>query len=434
MLSTRKRNWFTLVNPNGCIYNKVYSRANLAKESFVLNKTVNSKPIKIRRVGNRSELSALSFLDHGSGDLLVAGCDDGTLRLLNVHDAQTPRRKQWSAHANRSIHTVAVSGSKIVTGANDTCLKLWSPERDNEIRLFSDHEGWIACASFDSMGTIIASAGQDSKLNLWHPDVLQPIFSVNTDQVLSSVCFVGDGSSNLLLMTSETHWRLLDVRMHRSYLSVVQKKTQSDQGGFDHNRHNLIPHEQQQQHLRRPSLTTVSDIESMTVQKMSITTNSSAVTTGTASSFDRKHGIFRKNFQGHLEKIVDVNMIADRSSVVTTDVNGVIKVWDLHTGEGVRTMAREAAADVGYGDESLSICKTATSLHGKVIISGGHDGKLCIWESETEDIHSRASLPLAELQCGNFGIRAVAANTNCTNIVASDSSGALFGVSACSQL
>ena len=235
----------------------------------------------------------------------------------------------------------------------------------------------------------------------------------------------------MMLVAMPTGWQMLDFRMHKTFRSVVAHggpKTSAaaaaarQHGGGGGGGTNKTAEDSS--HSR------IDALDSITL------TRSVAPRTGAVKrEFDPHHGIYRSVVQGHRAPVehAGVALGVDGGGVVATTAHDGVKIWDLASGTGVRSLIPDDDAATEEGS-CIPAVRPALGLHGQVVVAAAPTkGGICVWDATGagEDLSARTCAPMAQLQCRtNFGIRAVAVNENLSAIAASDESGGLFIASA----
>lgn len=129
--------------------------------------------------------------------------------------------------------------------------------------------------------------------------------------------------------------------------------------------------------------------------------------------FDLTSGEFVRAFEGHTHHVMDVSWKADRTALASAGADNAIKIWNAETGEQARTIAtyqRQVTSlqYVGLQDQIVSssgdkrvflhnpangqatrefkgnadyVYRSATTPDGKLVISGGEDGSVRVWNA-----------------------------------------------------
>ena len=127
-----------------------------------------------------SAVHALAFSP--DGQLIVCGCDDKTVRVLDVTTGA--QRTQLRGHSD-SIRAVAISrdGKILASGSLDGTLKLWDMETGGELHTLMGHTGATLSVVFSPDSRIVISGGWDSRIKLW---------DVSTGKELASLIALDD--------------------------------------------------------------------------------------------------------------------------------------------------------------------------------------------------------------------------------------------------
>ena len=101
-----------------------------------------------------------------SGRWLVAGDEDGTVRVYDVRSGGPPR--PLDGHTGR-IFSLAISpdGRRLLSGSRDFSTRLWELDTGREIRVFRGHQMSISALEFEPAGGRIATGSWDDTARLW---------------------------------------------------------------------------------------------------------------------------------------------------------------------------------------------------------------------------------------------------------------------------
>jgi WD40 repeat protein/serine/threonine protein kinase/tetratricopeptide (TPR) repeat protein len=102
------------------------------------------------------------------GKQVVAGCQDGTIRIWDIQSGKEIRRL---AHY-RAVHAIAVTadGRQILSASDDTTIRLWDLNTGREIHRFEGHAASVVDAVLSPDGRRMVSAGNDRTLRLWNAE------------------------------------------------------------------------------------------------------------------------------------------------------------------------------------------------------------------------------------------------------------------------
>jgi len=158
----------------------------------------------------------------------------------------------------------------------------------------------------------------------------------------------------------------------------------------------------------------IKNAHSDTVQSVDFSGDGKSLVSGAADKFVKvwnvADGKLIKSFEGHTHQVLGVSLKRDGRIIASAGADASVKVWSLVTGEVVRTIkgfAKEATAvsHVGVSDQFLATggdgkvrlinegggdvrsfsgatdfeYATAATPDGKIVIAGGQDGILRVW-------------------------------------------------------
>ncbi|KAI0310276.1 WD40-repeat-containing domain protein [Amylostereum chailletii] len=133
------------------------------------------------------------------GTQLVSGCDDGTVRLINLNNTTpTSSMAPLRGHSDyvRSV-TWTPNGDFIVSGSDDCTVRVW--DRSTGLAVgdpMTGHRDYILAVAVDKSGKLIASGGYDENIRLWDLDTHAQLHSFSGctgADIVFALAFSNDG-------------------------------------------------------------------------------------------------------------------------------------------------------------------------------------------------------------------------------------------------
>ncbi len=109
---------------------------------------------------------AISLALAPDGNHAAVGCDDGTIRLVDL--ATEKEVRAFSGHEG-GVNSVAFSldGNAILSGGEDGVVLAFNRNTGTEVRRFTGHQGAIRAVAVAADGTLAVSGGDDRLVCLW---------------------------------------------------------------------------------------------------------------------------------------------------------------------------------------------------------------------------------------------------------------------------
>lgn len=142
---------------------------------FVWNATTSDTCELVRLPGDHI-VTSISFAKNPSSRFMAVGTDDNRVLLFDI--ARQQQLREFTGHAGR-VGALAWNEHVLSSGSFDGNIFNHDVRiADHHISTFKGHEGEVCGLKWSENGTQLASGGNDNILNIWRPDLEQPLFQL----------------------------------------------------------------------------------------------------------------------------------------------------------------------------------------------------------------------------------------------------------------
>jgi len=229
------------------------------------------------------------------------------------------------------INTITFSpdGKFILSGANDTTIKLWDVETGREIKTFAGHTWQVLNAAFTPDGKYIVSDSVDETVRLWDVE------TGNEIEMLPEQ--INNANPSILSFDGKT----IVTRGNTFILQDAETKQEIRSfSGF--------------------TGTVLSAAYSPDMKYFLSNSNNSFVL------WDTETGVPVRNFSGHSDSVRSVSFSPDGKQVLSGSRDRTIKLWDLESGQEIKT--------IFFGDDFIN--SASFSPDGKYILGSSRIGNI----------------------------------------------------------
>lgn len=283
--------------------------------------------------GHAGGVTALAYSDDGR--VLVTTGKDGTLKVWNASSSTLVRTIELDDGAAVSL---ALSGSRAVTGHVDGAVVIWDYEKAEKVAQFKRNDAEVWSVTFAGTPNRVAASSHDWKVTLWDatsPE--QPVHVLDAhDNAAQAVAFFASANGPMLATGGADKivklWNLdsMDqIRRYRGHRDFVTALAFSPNGRM----------------LASAGL------------------DGSIRLWSTAS-----RGMYR-SLNGHKGKIASLAFAPSGDRLVSAGEDGLVRIWDVRRGRTSRTLT-------GNGG---SVAAVQFSPDGQRIASAGDDGVVRLW-------------------------------------------------------
>ncbi|XP_003382807.2 PREDICTED: F-box/WD repeat-containing protein 7-like [Amphimedon queenslandica] len=237
-----------------------------------------------------------------------------------------PRLKILKGHDDHVVTCLQFSGNRIVSGSDDTTLKIWSAVNGRCLKTLQGHTGGVWCSEFN--GHVVVSGSTDRSLRVWNADT---------------------GECKYILQGHTSTVRC--VAMHNT--TVVSGSRDATLRVWD---------------VDSGQCTTV--LQGHLAAVRCVQFDGQYVVSGAydflVKIWDPTEGTCLHTLQGHTNRVY--SLLFDGTHVVSGSLDTSIRVWDVKTGQSIHTLV---------GHQSLT---SAMELKGNILVSGNADSTVKVWD------------------------------------------------------
>jgi WD40 repeat protein/tetratricopeptide (TPR) repeat protein len=313
-----------------------------------------------------------------AANIVVSASEDRTLRVWDLRTGQCIRTLEGHKYGVNDI-SITPDGNIGVSGSADKTLRVWDLQTGQCIRTLEGHTDYVFRVSVTPDGTTAVSSGRDETLRVWnlttgttgqstrflledeeHEDSVQSIrLSPNGKVAVSAshdetvrVWSVGTG---ICFRTLKGHTGpVLSVAMMPYEPMVVS-------GGADRT-------------LRIWNVNTSQCLREFDGD----TAKARVAPLGFHVGVDPS----QKSFVDHTVGINAVSVTLDGRTIVSGSADGIVRVWDIETGQYSHTIEGHLGMTLG-GNPGQGVQSIALTPDGRIAVSGGKDSTIRVWSLKT---------------------------------------------------
>lgn len=300
--------------------------------------------------------------------IVMTGSFDKTIRVWNLTTGTLVRTLEGHS---RCVRALQFDDAKLVTGAMDNTLKIWNYHTGSCIRTLEGHTGGVLSLHFDSR--VMASGSTDNTIRVWNFEAGECCTLVGHTEWVNSVRICHEGTI-LVSSSDDATIRLWDLqtrtctRIYRGHVGQVQVALPS-LFGFTHrlNTSALSSVVQQQK------IVTTTATSSLQQQRPACNNNGTTTTTAAKNNLMNNAASSPNNLQPFSSTTTTAKEehLSDSPIIMSSSLDNTIKIWDLNTGQCLRTLFGHVQGIWGLAFDKLRI------------VSGSHDKTLRVWDTES---------------------------------------------------
>ncbi|KAG1297618.1 hypothetical protein G6F66_002448 [Rhizopus arrhizus] len=348
-------------------------------------KEVYSERLRVERNWRNNRYQSRVLNGHTDGVMCVQFCDgsnivmtgsyDQTVRIWNLETCELIRT--LTGHT-RCVRALQFDEAKLVTGSMDHTLKIWNWQSGKCIRTLEGHTGGILSLQFNSR--LLASGSTDHSIRIWNFSAGECYSLTGHTEWVNSVRFCQEDTM-LISASDDSTIRLWDLKsksclcVYNGHVGQVQIALPSPKG-FSHTlteQEAPLDLSSSRNDYHQPGCaidkekrkkTTIEQKSSNTVTDNPIIISGSL--DNTVKVWDMTTGNCIRTLFGHVEGVW--SLAYDTLRIVSGSHDSTVRVWDLANGRCMHAL------------EGHSGPVTAVALSDTKIISASDDGDVKIWD------------------------------------------------------
>lgn len=308
--------------------------------------------------GHTAPINSLAI--NPSGQILASG-SRGEIRLWDMRTGKPlatlleyPWMDSWQVDEVNSL-AFSLDGQTLISGGADSTIKIWHIGAKDLIDILEDHKGAVRCVAFSPSGQTFASGGDDRKINLWNRRKREAFTALSWgDSVPHSVAFSRNGQ----LLASGSYrkikvWRLEEENVFGS----PKAKLLHTIAAHSH----IVSAVAFSPILPTPLKEGQGELGGVLV---------SASRDRTIKLWNLQTGETIRTFKGHTGAVFSVALSSDGQTLASASEDKTVRLWHLETGELLSTFAGHA--------EQVNAVVFSPDRH--TLVSASHDKTIKIWQ------------------------------------------------------
>jgi WD40 repeat protein len=282
---------------------------------------------------------AVSFL---SGDRIITGMEDGTIKLWNHRTGAILRTLEPRLDGNIWTTDVSPDERFLVVASDEQSVPFWNLQTFRPAGLSFTHPTSVKSAAFSPVGTLLATGDRASTVRVWDWELQIPVELKGHRGTVHALAFSPDGK-RLASAGSDGMVRVWDMKE------------------IDWDRRDASGRPMEMAEHHGP------------VYGVAFSPDGARIATGgwdrTVRIWDAFNGVLLKTIPAHKDNVYSVSFGGNGKWVASASADGFVKVWDADTGAEVFSYR---------GARAFNVVRFAAD--GATLAAGSRDGTVRLWE------------------------------------------------------
>lgn len=361
--------------------------------TFINNVTPTSQDRPQLRVqlGHASPILCVAFLYSSEGRFIVTGGQDSSVRLWDISTGLEIRR--FVGHS-AEIKSLAVSpdGRFILSSSRDGTARLWNTMTGDQVRSFEGHSDTVFSVDFSKDGQFVLTGSRDGTARVWNVDTGKEVKRLTAQSAVLAVAFSQSGNFAItgsgLIGSQDNVARLWNIRTGKEIRHFSGHSAGIHSVAFSPDEQFVLTGGWDGTAILWEA-TTGKAVQKFSdlgwINSVAFSPDGKHILTGsglagskekTAKLFDISSGNETRDFKGHDSGVTSTAFSRDGQFVLTGSWDNTARLWDVTTGRSVKTF-------VGHPS---NVSAVTFSRDGRFILtgsSGSSDDSARLWDART---------------------------------------------------
>lgn len=267
------------------------------------------------------------------------------------------------------VRAIVNANGKIISGSNDTTIKIWDLSNGNCINTLRGHSAAVSCLAFEQ-GKII-SGSNDGMILIWDCETDQPLKTLVENGDAISCVAVNDGK--VISGSADGKIQIFDFETGKC-LSSLSPHAGSITSLVIYN--GMIFSASNDETIQIFDLESGKHIHTNNEHCVALVVDKNRIFSASIDNsikiFDLETGNCIRTLKGHKDDIASLSIVENK--LISCSYDNVVKIWDIESGKCLQTIT---------GSEG--VIHDMTYVDGK-IVSGSSENTIKVWNLQPKEI------------------------------------------------